>query len=708
MSKKRTYYVSIKNRLLLLVMACIIATVALASWQSIRVDRQSMFKTTDLQLKANRESKARQLETYFKQIRNQVETMSANYMVVDAVKAFGQAFAQLENKANTKITQQSAYTSLRQYYQDDFLAPLHANQEETKSFDFYYPKDYRTAYLQKHYIALNQNPIGKKYKLHQADDASQYTNIHKKYHPVFRYFQEKFGFYDIFLVEQTTGIIVYSVSKEVDFATSLLNGPYADSNLGELFRQLQYTEGVDTGRLIDFSLYQASYAQPASFIGSPIFDGKTRVGTLIFQVSIEKVNEVTTGNKNWYLDGYGETGEDILIGQDGRLRSQSRFFIEQPQKFLHDIKTNEGSLKVIETIRKQNNTILAMDIDIDGLTLGLRKGLHDSFVDYRGKSTHSAFVSLDIPDVDWWLITKIDNDEITPDFSELFFMELLSNAFILVLLLPLAYWLIYKVLKPFSTINELLATESKVEQNGRPIEISLYQRAFQLNNNLEEIRELCIRLQEKYTPEKTHHLDTDITQLIYDISSRLSTDIELLNAHYSKAQRVCKKLNENWSQLNDQTQINIEESVGSAHETLQIKILKHLESQGNTVSKLFDAFAQMKSLALHIKSLRFQVEKKVGSELSVNDHRYISEELLRIEELCFKTNERVDICASSLSYDNEKVMDFLQIMQHCQIKDKDGNLLNPVAIKAIQHDLKELNRLFSRPPTERLSVELKG
>jgi methyl-accepting chemotaxis protein len=42
-----------------------------------------------------------------------------------------------------------------------------------------------------------------------------------------RNYLEKFGYYDIFLVDPETGDIVYSVFKELDYSTSLIDGPYA-------------------------------------------------------------------------------------------------------------------------------------------------------------------------------------------------------------------------------------------------------------------------------------------------------------------------------------------------------------------------------------------------------------------------------------------------------------------------------------------------
>ena len=46
-----------------------------------------------------------------------------------------------------------------------------------------------------------------------------------------REFQERFGFYDVFLIEPNDGRIVYSVEREIDFGTSLFDGPHSNTNL---------------------------------------------------------------------------------------------------------------------------------------------------------------------------------------------------------------------------------------------------------------------------------------------------------------------------------------------------------------------------------------------------------------------------------------------------------------------------------------------
>ena len=92
--------------------------------------------------------------------------------------------------------------------------------------------------------------------------------------------------------------IVYSVFKEADYATSLLTGPYANSNLGKAFQIARTAKAQSFTYLIDFSPYAPSYNAPASFIVSPIFEQDKLLGVAAFQMSVDQINNIMTNSQN--------------------------------------------------------------------------------------------------------------------------------------------------------------------------------------------------------------------------------------------------------------------------------------------------------------------------------------------------------------------------------------------------------------------------
>jgi hypothetical protein len=63
--------------------------------------------------------------------------------------------------------------------------------------------------------------------MESAGDNGEYSRVHAEYHRSFRRIVEKFGYYDLYLIDGDSGKIVYDVTKYHDFATSLLRAPTA-------------------------------------------------------------------------------------------------------------------------------------------------------------------------------------------------------------------------------------------------------------------------------------------------------------------------------------------------------------------------------------------------------------------------------------------------------------------------------------------------
>ncbi|MCB0375752.1 MAG: hypothetical protein KDD04_07525, partial [Sinomicrobium sp.] len=115
--------------------------------------------------------------------------------------------------------------------------------------------------LQKAYIDDNPNEIGQKEKLDSADDGSEYSAMHAKYHPWFRHFLQTKGYYDIFLIAPN-GDIVYTVFKERDYATNVMNGEWKDSDIGVIFRDIKEHAKAGYQAFTDFKAYAPSNDVP--------------------------------------------------------------------------------------------------------------------------------------------------------------------------------------------------------------------------------------------------------------------------------------------------------------------------------------------------------------------------------------------------------------------------------------------------------------
>lgn len=173
--------------------------------------------------------------------------------------------------------------------------------------------------LQKLYITDNPHPTGEKDKLEQAADESEYTALHSFFHPTFRALKDERGYYDVFLID-AKGNLVYSVYKELDYATNLLDGAYAESGLGQTFRAAR--DQSNGGPVFtDFAPYEPSNGAAASFISQKVISGTGEfLGVVAFQMPVDRLDAL--------VGDLGNGVHAIVIGSDNLLRNNDARFGE--------------------------------------------------------------------------------------------------------------------------------------------------------------------------------------------------------------------------------------------------------------------------------------------------------------------------------------------------------------------------------------------
>jgi len=303
------------------------------------------------------------------------------------------------------------------YFLNSIVWELGTNLEENE----YWPEHTNHRILQYQFITNNPFPKGEKSNYAVTDVASSYNTAHQLYHPIFKNYMDRFGYYDIFLISADSGHIIYSVSKEVDFATDITHGPFKNTGIADVFRKVMNSEERDCIYLEDFSPYQPSYNAPASFIASPIYDGDEKIGVLVFQLPIDRINHIMTDGYEWEKVGLGKTGETYLVGGDYLIRNQSRFLVEDFENYIKGLKSTNMPNDIISRIESLKSAIGLQPV----LTEGTRSALGGAtgtriFPDYRGVEVLSSYRPLELDQVNWVIMSEIDKDEAFSAISVLF------------------------------------------------------------------------------------------------------------------------------------------------------------------------------------------------------------------------------------------------------------------------------------------------
>ena len=390
---KKLESIGLNTKILLLTLFTgLIPLLAVSAFISTTLE-QSLQEHVQSRLHTIAQAKQNHLYQYFNTIEHQVENLAHNQMVIDAAESMSDSFYTVgaENRLTSEKLQEMKL-SVRDYYTKEF-APKYAeaNINTTLNVDTLVESLSPDSIVQQyHYISNNPNELGNKDDLITAGDASLYSKQHAQVHPILKRYQDSFGYYDIFIVHPTTGDIVYSVYKELDFGTSLKTGNYANSNFATAYKMALSLPAGESA-LVDFATYTPSYSDPASFIASPIYKGETLVGVLCFQMPLERITNILAD------DGEESTQEVVLIGQDGLMRSNSRLKPDTHSVVASFHNPEAGAFSNPEL--KQSFTT-AFD-DQQSLEL----------MDYRGQEVVLNRKRLDLGGMQLLLIAKIDTRE---------------------------------------------------------------------------------------------------------------------------------------------------------------------------------------------------------------------------------------------------------------------------------------------------------
>ena len=312
-------------------------------------------------------------------------------------------------------------------------------------------------YLRENYI--EKNPFKEKESYRMAGikgGETPYDLIHKKFHDYFSKEQELHGFYDTFLIDKR-GNVVYSVDKESDFGTNLINGPYANTGLAKVYQKAAKLNFQKIA-FEDFKPYPPSNNKPSAFLALPVFQNNDLIGVFAVQIPVEKINKIMSFNGKLKESGMGETGEAYMVGEDLLMRSNSRFFT--------------------------NNSIGVVKVD----TLATKKGLSGSgfmqIKDYRGVDVYSSYTPINVFGHRWVVLAEIDKQEVLEKIQDNIFYFFIESLAIMLTIVFVSIRIVNKYLvAPLESNNRKLQNSIKAKDEQLLISETVsdeYKQAFDL------------------------------------------------------------------------------------------------------------------------------------------------------------------------------------------------------------------------------------
>ncbi len=228
-------------------------------------------------------------------------------------------------------------------------------------------------YLTRTYITNNPNAADQRAELVDPGDGEYYSQAHNSYHPTFLRSLRLNGYQDIYLFN-TEGRLLYTVTKQDDFAQDFSSGANAESGLGQVYHAaLQAAPGEITTS--DFAAYDITGGAPGAFLAIQILSkSKAVVGVLAIQLSSERIASVLSANLE-----QGGHQNIYLVSEDGVARSPSLieglFEVADPlpnATHIQAAKTrNEALFETVTAANGQDAIGLVKPLDISGFSWSL-------------------------------------------------------------------------------------------------------------------------------------------------------------------------------------------------------------------------------------------------------------------------------------------------------------------------------------------------
>lgn len=341
---------------------------------------------------------------------------------------------------------------------------------------------------------------------------------------------EKYGYYDLFLIHPK-GNVFYTVSKEADYQTNMVNGKYADSGLGKLVKKILTKK---TYGLADFSPYAPSNNEPCAFIAQPILHEGNVEMIVALQLSLDAINSIMQQR-----DGMGETGETYLIGSDKLMRSDS--FLDPTN---HSVKASFA-----------NPSQGSVDTEASSLALS---GKEDQkiIIDYNGNPVLSAFTPLKLEDLTWALIAEIDETEAFAAVKAIKWLILMFAVVAVLAIVGVAFLITRSITKPINAItqgmnegaDQVASASGQVSSSSQSMAEGASQQAASIEETSSSMEEMSSMTRKN--SENANHADglmKEANQVVAEANSsmdQLTTSMEDISKASEETSKIIKTIDE--------------------------------------------------------------------------------------------------------------------------------------------------------------------
>jgi class 3 adenylate cyclase len=451
--------------------------------------------------------KASEVEGYLRTATFQIRVLAASETTAEAARRFTDAYVELQSSDPGR----AADDGVARFYRDVFAPRLAETTGATVPWQDLVPIGNAAVHLQYEYTVQEDWQPDDARLLDDAGDGSAWSDVHRDLHPYFLGITAGLEIDDLFIVEPSRGLVVYSVGKAPEFGTALDGGPYSASAPATLMRAVRGAPTEDAVMVADLAPYSPALGNPVAFVGAPILSEGRLLGVLIARLPTGRIDLIMTSGGEWDAEGLGQTGETFLVGADGRMRSISRRFVEDPPAYFDDVARSVTESEAT-SIRALETTVFfqrAADVDLLEQAAAGDRQVFDT-VSYLGRESFSAYRPLDLEGLQWFVAVEVERTEVLQPLADFRKTILLAvSVFVLVLTFSTVAWA-RRALAPTRAISERLRRRSAGEPESQNVESFTRgpMELRELSDDIERMMEMSDRRTAELVSASGERLDT--------------------------------------------------------------------------------------------------------------------------------------------------------------------------------------------------------
>ncbi|HEX6254333.1 MAG TPA: adenylate/guanylate cyclase domain-containing protein [Euzebyales bacterium] len=434
-----------------------VAIVSLIAASAVTLTRASSVADTLLHARSRAllSLQSGEVERYLQGTRTSVSALAASERVARTADDFATAYQQLGDLQPADV--EGADDELATWYRTELVPGIGVATGQAPDLRRLLPETTAARYLQHRHVIVDADPSADG-DVGEPAAGDTWSTVHAEADPRLTDLVEASGLEDLYLIDADTGLVVYSVEKLPDFATSLDVGPYSGSLLAQAFRRVR--DDPEAGVVSsDIAPYLPASGQPQGFVAAPVHDGDRLTSVIAARISLDEIDRIMTVGGDWEDVGFGATGETFLVGADGRMRSISRAFVEDRAAYLQTVADAEtATVEERAAMTATGTTAIQQRVFTDAEMADVATGdtVDGTAAGYLGEEVWTALEPVDVPGPEWSVALQVIDAELTAPTRRYRRQTIVALAVLVLIVSFLAVGWARNVFRPIRTVAERL------------------------------------------------------------------------------------------------------------------------------------------------------------------------------------------------------------------------------------------------------------